>query len=56
MGVTTTVLDVVFDVMAGEDKASEEFAPEEKLMGSDEVEEKFVGTNADDMELRRGGT
>jgi hypothetical protein len=47
---------VVFDMMAGEDKASEEFAPEEKLMGSDEVEEKFAGTNADDMELRRGGT
>jgi hypothetical protein len=25
-------------------------------MGSDEVEEKFAGTNADNAELRRGGT
>jgi hypothetical protein len=56
MGIDMTLLDVEFDVMTGEDKADGEFASEEELMGLDEVDETFVGTDADDTELRMGGT
>jgi hypothetical protein len=36
-GGTMTVLDVVLDEMADEDKASEEIASDEELMGSSEA-------------------
>jgi hypothetical protein len=56
MGIDMTLLDVEFDVMTGKDKADGDFASEEELMGSDEVDETCVDIDADDTELRMGGT
>jgi hypothetical protein len=56
IGINITLLDMESDVITSEDKADREFASEEELIGSDEVDETCVSTDADDTELRISGT
>jgi hypothetical protein len=56
IGIDMTLLDIESDVITGEDKADREFTLEEELIGSDEVDETCVSTNADNTELRISST